>query len=359
MSYRYLEVRYYPGSSRFVVEMENFQSRQKGDLLNWKGHKSNLSDFLSSLRITKQFADVTLVCDNKQEISAHKVVLGACSPMLATILSHHSNEENATIYLDGVDLSDMQTLMDFIYLGQASVATERQNNMKCLATNLKMEKLFEYIFESDGGVKAEKALIRKVSNKETIKKHKTGIDNTKYLDGLPRKIEKNLDPLSTEIYDTESILAWNEYILTSHSLTNHILEEETTMEGRPWSCQTCDSKFKAKAHLQIHIQTKHKGIFFQCNQCESQFATKASMKAHIKGKHLGLKFKCHICSKEFTQNGALKTHIEGIHYGMSYPCKYCEYDTNDQSNLNKHMKKIHSMPKPEIQKVKVKREGQI
>ena len=69
-----------------------------------------LSDFLSSLRITKQFADVTLVCDNQQEISAHKVVLGACSPMLATILSHHSNEENATIYLDGVDLSDMQTL---------------------------------------------------------------------------------------------------------------------------------------------------------------------------------------------------------------------------------------------------------
>ena len=83
------------------------------------------------------------------------------------------------------------------------------------------------------------------------------------------------------------------------------------------------------------------------------------MKAHIKGKHLGLKFKCHICRKEFTQNGALKTHIEGIHYGMRYPCKYCEYDTNDQSNLNKHMKKIHSMPKPEIQKVKVKREGQI
>jgi hypothetical protein len=47
--------------------------------LRWNDFERNVSTALSELREDKDFFDVTLACEDEQ-IQAHKVILGACSP---------------------------------------------------------------------------------------------------------------------------------------------------------------------------------------------------------------------------------------------------------------------------------------
>ena len=48
--------------------------------LQWNDFKENVSSAFGDLRQDKEYADVTLVCENGQQVEAHKVVLIASSP---------------------------------------------------------------------------------------------------------------------------------------------------------------------------------------------------------------------------------------------------------------------------------------
>ena len=50
--------------------------------LQWNDFKENVSSAFGDLRQDKEFTDVTLACDDGQQLEAHKVVLVASSPFL-------------------------------------------------------------------------------------------------------------------------------------------------------------------------------------------------------------------------------------------------------------------------------------
>ena len=69
-----------------------------------------------------EFFDVTLCCDNGIDIiPAHKVILAACSPLFQNILSCQEIQQNTFLYLKGIHVKELQTLLDFIYLGEVNV----------------------------------------------------------------------------------------------------------------------------------------------------------------------------------------------------------------------------------------------
>ena len=55
-------------------------------LLQWNDFKANKDSAFGRLRDDKEFIDVTLVCDDGQQMEAHKVILAASSPFFETIL---------------------------------------------------------------------------------------------------------------------------------------------------------------------------------------------------------------------------------------------------------------------------------
>ena len=69
---------------------------------------------------SSQFADVTLVTDDKQLIRAHRNILSACSPVFKHILNLDSSIANPVIYLRGIQNSEMVSIMQFIYQGKVS-----------------------------------------------------------------------------------------------------------------------------------------------------------------------------------------------------------------------------------------------
>ena len=63
--------------------------------LTWNSsYSDHLRVALKEMMTSKDFADVTLVTDDKQQIRAHRNILSACSPVFKNILQIKSNSDN-------------------------------------------------------------------------------------------------------------------------------------------------------------------------------------------------------------------------------------------------------------------------
>ena len=59
---------------------------QEKDTLQWNSYSDHLKKVLRETMTSSEFADVTIVPDNKQQIRAHQNILSACSPVFKNIL---------------------------------------------------------------------------------------------------------------------------------------------------------------------------------------------------------------------------------------------------------------------------------
>ena len=82
---------------------------------------------------TKFLSDVTLVTDDMKQIQAHKVVLSAASPLFKSILESFLVNSIKYLYL--------KEILDFVYVGQASLDQNRVNEFLKVATDLEIQGL--------------------------------------------------------------------------------------------------------------------------------------------------------------------------------------------------------------------------
>ena len=59
--------------------------------LQWNDFKENVSSAFGDLRQDNEFTDVTLVCEDGQQMEVHKVVLLASSPFFLNILTKNKH----------------------------------------------------------------------------------------------------------------------------------------------------------------------------------------------------------------------------------------------------------------------------
>ena len=107
--------------------------------LRWNDFESNISVAFRELREDKDFFDVTLVCSNGQ-IQAHKVILSACSPFFRSVLKKHPHH-HPLLYLKGVQQSDLQAVLNFMYHGEVLVAQDDLNSFLAISEDLKVKGL--------------------------------------------------------------------------------------------------------------------------------------------------------------------------------------------------------------------------
>ena len=107
--------------------------------LRWNDFESNISLAFRELRDEKDFFDVTIACEDEQ-VNAHKVILSACSPFFRDILRRNPHQ-HPLLYLSGVKLVDLQSVLNFMYHGEVSVAQEELNSFLAVAEDLKVKGL--------------------------------------------------------------------------------------------------------------------------------------------------------------------------------------------------------------------------
>ena len=108
--------------------------------LNWETLPDHLVSTVSLLRSTSQFTDATLLCEDMQEIKAHRFILSSCSNVFRSIFEHTNNP---CIYLKGVKYAMLDALLDFMYNGKTVVKEENLSELLSVAKDLGMTELNE------------------------------------------------------------------------------------------------------------------------------------------------------------------------------------------------------------------------
>ena len=112
--------------------------------LKWKYFISNNSSSLTDLFEESSFSDVTLVSDDHQPFHAHMYVLSAHSSYFKDILLNNPHP-HPLIYLRGVSHEDLYSILEFIYLGKASVYPDNMGRFALAAKDLQIKKLADNI----------------------------------------------------------------------------------------------------------------------------------------------------------------------------------------------------------------------
>lgn len=107
--------------------------------LRWNDFESNISVAFRELREEKDFFDVTLACEDSQ-VSAHKVILSACSPFFRNVLRKNPHQ-HPLLYLKGVKYQEMLSVLNFMYQGEVNVAQEELNSFLAVAEDLRVKGL--------------------------------------------------------------------------------------------------------------------------------------------------------------------------------------------------------------------------
>jgi len=107
--------------------------------LRWNDFERSISGAFKELRDDKDFFDVTIACDDEQ-VSAHKVILGACSPFFRKVLQRNPHQ-HPLLYLKGVKFTDLQSVLNFMYHGEVNVAQDELNSFLAVAEDLKVKGL--------------------------------------------------------------------------------------------------------------------------------------------------------------------------------------------------------------------------
>merc|ERR1712126_424047 len=108
--------------------------------LSWNYHLDHLNDMLHELLKSKYLADVTLVCDDGNQIDAHKVLLSACSTVLKDKISQLPETESV-IRLTGISSSDLKPIFEFMYLGKATIDQDVTGRVLSVARKLKVKEM--------------------------------------------------------------------------------------------------------------------------------------------------------------------------------------------------------------------------
>ena len=253
--------------------------------VTWNTFTSYGKVLFRDLMETGNFSDITLVSDDQHQFQVHKFILSYCSPMFQKILKN--NPANATIFLRGISHRDIQSIIQFMYLGKTIIHKGRMKKFLKVAKDLSIKEIGENIGDE--------------------------YDDKDY-------------EFSDESFNTEDPLNVNEYqkldsdvpeepLIKEEKLddNNSMLQKPVKTSDKMYSCNFCDKKLSTLGGIYLHTKVVHNEIRHPCQQCDYQATQPSSLKAHIQYKHEGSKFPCDQCEHQAPTKGGLQRHVQRKH----------------------------------------------
>ena len=114
------------------------------------------------LRTDTDLTDITLACEDGQQVEAHKVILGASRAFFKNLLKYNK----LVVYMKGVRSEDLMAFLDFLYTGETSVYQENLDAFLGIADNLSFEGLTRNE-QADNTTSQIKQIISELHTQET------------------------------------------------------------------------------------------------------------------------------------------------------------------------------------------------
>ena len=267
--------------------------------LSWHNYSDHLRSMMKELMMNEDFADVTLVTEDKKQIKANIHVLIACSPVFKNILKKENNL-SPIMYLRSIQYSEMESIMQFIYLGEATFYEKRLEEFLAVAKSLEIKGLYSAENETND---------------------------------VPAIVEPINEPSPDE--------AEEQIVIFDQNPKQALQEHEVVDVNRKYECEQCQKSLSSHAALYRHKRSAHQGVRYACDQCDHQFKDKENMRKHILSKHKGVRYACDHCDFQATLERSLSRHIESQHEGIRYDCDHCDYQATERCHLKTHIKRKH------------------
>ena len=249
--------------------------------LKWNDFHSNVSQSFGLFRNEEYLHDVTLVSDDHHQVSAHKLVLSACSEYFKNIFKlNNKPNTHPLLCLDGIMLDDLKNIMDYIYNGEVQIFQDNLDRFLSIAQKLKLEGLMG---TDDPEPKEEQSYsVPENVNANTEVTETKQIEKTK---AHPRQksreivaMDKIVAPISTENID-EIRKTLQQYIETGADGNL-----KCTICGKEASCPPSAPRV-GRRNLEFHIETHLEGLSFPCQLCGKTLRSRESLRKHLRGIH--------------------------------------------------------------------------
>ena len=116
------------------------QRSQEKLCLQWNDFRDNISSAFRDLRDDEEFTDVTLACEDGQQVEAHKLVLSSASPFFLNLLKRNKHP-HPLVYMRGLKYEDLVSIMDFLYHGEVNIHQENLDSFLLFADELHLKGL--------------------------------------------------------------------------------------------------------------------------------------------------------------------------------------------------------------------------
>ena len=240
--------------------------------LKWNDFQTNVTNSFKRLRKADDFYDVTLVSDDKQQVSAHKIVLASSSEYFREILKNNKHS-HPMLCLNGVNSQELNFILDYMYNGEVQIFQE------CLDGFLEIAQRFqvEGLMQEEGG---------QSEVYDSKFKNESFSENTEvYQDEKMSNLQ-----LVSNVHEENGSRYPREKVITLHSSDFQNIEEvdqhiETMFERQPdgkFLCQPCGRISTKKCHAKEHAETHIEGLNFSCQYCDKSFRSRHILREHIR-----------------------------------------------------------------------------
>ena len=250
--------------------------------LKWNDFQENVNTAFAALRKDSDFTDVTLACQDGQQVEAHKVILAASSPFFQNLLKKNKHA-HPLIYMRGMNAEDLLAIVDFLYYGQTNINQANLDSFLRIAEDLEIKGL------TDGG--GDWATPTGQTYKPTVPscrtQKKTGIFDTNIAPFLPQSFPENQIPSSTAIALPKKDFSGDmkeldEQIETMIGRGENMVRQGSQRMVKAYVCQVC-GKEGQKINIKDHIEAKHlEGISIPCSLCEKTFRSRDGHRHHMR-----------------------------------------------------------------------------
>ena len=301
--------------------------------LTWETYSDHLKGLMKELMMNEDFSDITFVTEDKKQIKANINILSACSPIFKDILKKEKNSRQI-MYLRGIQFSEIESILQFVYLGEATFYEERMDEFLAVAKSLEIKELCNA--ESKSNLELDDgSLPRNPNTADEEVKEQTVMSN--HMTGQVPE-ERKREVLSVDVDGKYKCNQCDYQTTHKGHFTRHV---ESKHEGVKYACDQCDYQSTHKGDLNKHIQSQHEGVRYACVQCDYQAGYQSHLNLHIKSKHEGVKYSCTKCDHQYTHQSSLTKHIQSKHEGIKYACDQCDNQLSSKSKLARHIKTIH------------------
>merc|ERR1712129_156230 len=252
--------------------------------LKWNDFQEVAISAFGTLRDDREFADVTLACEDGEQLDAHKVILASSSPFFSKLLRKNKHP-HPLIYMRGMKSEDLLAMVDFLYFGEANVLQSNLDTFFAVAEELQLMGLV------GSGIKKE---IEENTKQVTPQKKKHKSKQTKLLakyfpqhpdcfvgkeEPVPHVEEVIVAPDLTVAADLQDL---------DDKIKSMMTFSDKYTDGSPGRCRVCTvcGKEGAMANVFNHIEAHHiTGVSHTCDECGKLFRTRDSLRGHARKFH--------------------------------------------------------------------------